>query len=93
MQGLFHLGAIHYLCKGPEGGEGVWKNLYILLRNIFQVDIFYIRNRAVKRYLTQMLLAINWRYWQAGKNSLMHMNVQGRLMQSYFIEMHKVFFF
>ena len=45
---------------------------------------------GTKHYLTQMLLAINWRYWQAGKNSRMSMMVQGRLMQARFIEIHQV---
>ena len=44
-----------------------------------------------KHYLTQMLLAINWRYWQARKNSRIRMKVQGRLMQARFIEIHLVF--
>ena len=43
-----------------------------------------------KNYLFQMLLAINWRYWQAWKKSRMRMKVQGRLMQARFIEIHHV---
>ena len=39
-----------------------------------------------KHYLTQMLVAINWRYWQAGKISRMNMKIQGRLMQALFID-------
>ena len=38
-----------------------------------------------------MLLAINWRYWPAGKNSSMRMQVQGRLMKARFIEIHQVY--
>ena len=36
-------------------------------------------------YLTQMLLAVNLRYLQAGKNSRIRMKVQGSLMQVRFI--------
>ena len=43
---------------------------------------------STKHYLTQILLAINWRYWQAGKNSRMRMKVRGRLMQTRFIKIH-----
>ena len=46
--------------------------------------------RGTKHYLAQMLLAINWRYWQAGKNSRKRMRVQGCLMQARFIEIHQV---
>jgi hypothetical protein len=38
-------------------------------------------NESTKRYLTQMLLSINWHYWQMGKNSRICMKVQGCLMQ------------
>ena len=38
-----------------------------------------------------MLLVINWCYWEAGKNSRMHMKIQGRLMQACCIEIHQVF--
>ena len=49
-------------------------------------------DKSTKHYLTQMLLAFNWRYWQAGKkNSHMCMMVQGRLMQACLIEIHQVF--
>ena len=44
-----------------------------------------------QHYLTQMVLAINWCYWQLGKNLCMRMKVQGRLMQVCFIEIHQVF--
>ena len=37
---------------------------------------------STTHYLTQMLLASNWRYRQAGKNSRMRTKVQGRLMQA-----------
>ena len=45
---------------------------------------------STQHYLTQILLAIYWRYWQAGKNARMRMRVQGRLMQARFIEIHQV---
>ena len=44
-----------------------------------------------KLYLTQMLFAINWRYWQAGKKSHMRITFQSCLMQARFIEIHQVF--
>jgi hypothetical protein len=46
---------------------------------------------STKHYLTQMLLAINWCYWQVGKNSRMHMKIRGCLVQARFIEIHQVF--
>ena len=55
---------------------------------------FYLHwkfDESTKHYLTQMLLAIIWRYSQEGKNSSMCMKVQGRLMQARFIEIHQVF--
>jgi hypothetical protein len=45
-------------------------------------------NKNTKHYLTQMLLAINWHYWQVGKNSRIRMKVQGHLMQVRLIEIH-----
>ena len=48
-------------------------------------------DEITKKYLTQMLLAINWRYWQAGKYSRMRMKVKGQLMQAHFFEIHQVF--
>ena len=47
--------------------------------------------REPKHYLTQMLLAINRRYWQEGNNSRMRMKIQGRLMQALFIKIHQDF--
>ena len=44
-----------------------------------------------KHYLTEMLLAINWLYWQAGKNLSMRTKVQRRLMQEGFIEIHQIY--
>ena len=44
-------------------------------------------DESIKHYLTQMLLIINWRY---GKNSRMHMKIQGRLMHVRFNEIHQV---
>ena len=48
-------------------------------------------NKSTKHYLTEILVAINWCYWQAGKNSHMHMKIQDRLIQARFIEIHQVF--
>ena len=48
-------------------------------------------DESTQHYLTQMSLTINWRYWQAGKNSRMRIEVQGRLMQERFIEIRQVF--
>ena len=46
---------------------------------------------SIEHYVTQMLLAINWRYWQAvKKNSRMRMKFEGRLMEAYLIEIHQV---
>ena len=48
-------------------------------------------DESTKHYLTQMLLAINWRYLQAGKNSRMRTKVQYRFIQAHFIEIHQIF--
>ena len=48
-------------------------------------------NESTKHYLSQVLLVINWRYWQEGKISRMQIRVQGVLMQARFIEIHQVF--
>ena len=48
-------------------------------------------DESTKHYLIQMLFAINWCYWQAGKNSHIHMKGQGHLKQACFIEIHQVF--
>ena len=40
--------------------------------------------------VTQMLLAINWRYWQVVKNSCLRMKVQGHLMKVRLIKMYQV---
>ena len=50
----------------------------------------WISNESTKHYLIQMLLAINWCYWQVGKHSCMRMKVQGRLMQAHFIKIPQV---
>ena len=55
------------------------------------VSLQWKSDESTKHYLAQMLLAVNWRYWQAGKSSRMRMKVQGRLMQAHFIEIHQVF--
>ena len=47
-------------------------------------------DESTEHYLTQTLLNINWRYCQAGENSHINMNVQGHLMQTRFIEIHRV---
>ena len=41
--------------------------------------------------ITQMLLDINWCYWQPGKNSRMRRKVQSRHMQARFIKIRQVF--
>ena len=46
--------------------------------------------RALNTYITEMLLAITWRYWQMGKNLCISMKVQGHLVQVRFIEIHQV---
>ena len=38
-----------------------------------------------------MLLAINWRYWQAAENSRMRVKIQGRFIQARIFEIHHVF--
>ena len=48
-------------------------------------------DESTKHYLTQMLLAVNWRNWQEEKDPRMRMRVQGRLMQARFIEIRKDF--
>ena len=48
------------------------------------VFLIWQSDKSTKDYLTQILLANNWPYWQAGKNSRMHMKVQGHLMQARF---------
>ena len=45
-------------------------------------------DESTKHYLIQMLLVINWRYWQARKHSRMLTKVQRRLMKARFIEIH-----
>ena len=64
-------------------GTGTTRNPSFCLRWKF--------DESAKHYLTQMLLAINWRYWQKGRISRMRMKVQGRFMQARFIELHQVF--
>ena len=38
-----------------------------------------------------MLLAVNWRSWQAEKNPRVRMKFQGRLKQASFIEIQQVY--
>ena len=51
----------------------------------------YKSDESNKHYLTKILIAINWRYWHAGKNSRMHMKIQGRLVQARFIKIHQFY--
>ena len=53
--------------------------------------VIFLTLKIRQQNLAQMLLAINWHYWQAGKNSCMCMKVQGPLLQACFIEIHQVF--
>ena len=48
--------------------------------------------KSTKHYLTQMMLAINWCYWQArqSSNTRMCVKVQGHLMRVYLFEIHQV---
>ena len=58
------------------------------------VPLFFLQwksDERTKHYLTLMLLAINWRYWQEGINSRMRMKVERRLIQERFFEIHKDF--
>ena len=48
-------------------------------------------DKNTKHSFTQMVLAINWRYWQAGENSCICMKVYDHLMQVCFIEFHQSF--
>ena len=66
-----------------------WRVLGVRVRPGFQIPI--LNENPTRRYLTKILLDINWRYWQAGKNSHMRMKVQDRLMKARFIEIHQVF--
>ena len=57
------------------------------------VPSFYLKwksDESTKQYLTQMLLAINWRYWQTGKihECVWRLNVTSC---ERFIEIHQVF--
>ena len=56
--------------------------------NHFFICLQWKSYESTKHLFNQMLLAINWRYWQAGKTSRMFMKVQGRLTQGR--EIHKV---
>jgi len=48
-------------------------------------------DKSTKHYLTQILLGINWRYWQVGKFlHHTHVKFQGHLMQVCFIEIHQI---
>ena len=50
-------------------------------------------DESTKHYFTQILLAINWRYWQSGKISRMSMKVQFCLVQVRLIEIHQIGYF
>ena len=49
------------------------------------------KSDGTKHYFIHMLLTINWRYFQAAKNSRMRMMFQGHLMEAPLIEIHHVF--
>ena len=62
---------------------------------MFGACFIWLRDLDTKKigadvYLTQMFLAIIWRYWQAGKITRMRMKVQG-LLQAHLIETHQDF--
>ena len=63
-------------------GDESWVDGYILQ---------WKSDESTKLYLTQMLPAINWRYWQWERIHAYLWRVQGRLMQARFIEIHQVF--
>ena len=69
---------------GVQHVLGVW----VRPRNqiVLSLSLQWKSDKRTKHYFTQMLLAINWCYWQVGKNSGMHMKVQGHLMQACLIE-------
>ena len=67
----------------------VWINYAALVVPSFSLQ--WKSDEITKDYLTQMLLAINWRYWQAGKKFTHAYESQGRLMQVHFIKIHQVF--
>jgi hypothetical protein len=48
-------------------------------------------DESTKHCFTQMMLDINWLYWQSGKKPRMRMKVQGRFMQARFTEIHHIF--
>ena len=70
-------------------GDKSWVNEYDPETKCFSLQ--WKSDENTKHYLTQMLVAINWRYWQAEKNPGIRMMVQGRLMQARFIEVHQVY--
>ena len=52
---------------------------------------FPYNEKNTKHFLTQMLLAINWFYWQAGKIHACVWRFKIALVQARFIEIHQVF--
>ena len=63
-------------------------------RNVLALSFRHLEwksDESTKHYLTKMLLAINWRYWQGVKNLRIRIKDQGRLMQMRFIEIHQTF--
>ena len=48
-------------------------------------------DKTTKHYLTQMLLAINWRYWEACKNARIHLKVQDHFLLARSIKIHPIF--
>ena len=65
------------------------KNVLKHCRSVFSLQLK--SGESTKHYLTQVLLVINGCYLQEGKNSRMLIEVQCRLMQTRFIEIHQVF--
>ena len=73
------------------GSSMSWLDGYDPQTKTLSFSLQWKSDASTKDYLTQILLANNGRYWQAGKNSCMHMKVQGHLMQLRFIEIHQDF--
>ena len=80
--------AQHHIGSGGHPCSILWRFFDPMVHTS---DVQWKSNENIKHYLTQMLLAINWRYWRTWKNSSMRMEVQGCLMQACLIEIHQVF--
>ena len=72
-------------------GHCLWGPAWPRNKIVPSLSLQWKSDESTKHYTTQMLLAINWYYWQAWRNSHMRMRVQGRLMQVHLIEIHLVF--